>query len=184
MMSSANLLPLSDQNLILTGYTGPNQPLLGRQIGDRLKMVYINLEQVVEERTGETLNEFRERFGDARLKRVEAEIISETVLRRRAVIRISGRTLLNSEHVRALQETGPVICLYASLDAVLQRLHLVLGARYHDPQERALALGHLKSEWAVRALPGVHQIDTTYMNANETVEAIIALWQRLAIRRG
>jgi shikimate kinase len=177
-------ITLSEQNLILTGYTGPNQPAVGRQIAERLKMPFVNIDMHIEERMGMTGDELRARFGESRLKIVEAEIMGEAVLRRSSVIRVSGRTLLQGDYYRALQENGHIICLIAKLNAVLQRLHLALGARFHNPHERALALGHLKSEWAVRSLEGIHELDITYKSAEETVETVVALWQKLAIRRG
>ncbi len=178
------LLPFSERNLILTGYTGPNQPVIGLQVAERLRMPFVNTELQIEERAGMSADDLRARFGESRLKTVEAEIVREAVLRRSAVIRVSGRALLTGDHLKQFQETGFVICLSASLDAILQRLHLALGARYHNPQERALALGHLKSEWAIRSIPGIHDLDVTYMSEAEIVDSLIALWQRLAIRRG
>jgi shikimate kinase len=174
-------LALSDQNLILTGYTGPNQPLIGRRVAARMQMRYFNIEQEIENRTGTPVNEIRTLYGESRLKTLESEVVQEAALYRSAVIRISGQTLLHGNHFARLEETGPVICLVASLDAILQGLHLALGARFHDPNERALALGYLKREWAVRTLHGIHEIDTTYMLDDEIEDRVISLWQRVVI---
>lgn len=179
-----NLLPFADYNLILTGYTGPNQPLIGVQVAERLRLPLMNVEEQIEERTGLSMDELRVRFGESRLKTVEMEIMEEVILRRNAVIRISGRTLMQGSHLDDLIRTGPVICLVASLDAVLRRLHLALGARYHDPGERALALGHLQQEWAIRHKPGIHELDTTYLAEADIVDAVIELWQQLVFQRG
>jgi hypothetical protein len=64
---------------------------------------------------------------------------------------------------------------------VLQNLHLTLGARYHNPNERALVLGELQREWAVRSCPGLYEIDTTYKTESEIADAVIALWQQLVL---
>jgi shikimate kinase len=153
-------------------------------VAERLRMPFVNTRLLVEERSGMSAEELRAQFGESRLKTVEAEILGEAVLRRSAVIRVSGRALLSNHHLTQLQETGPIICLVANLDAILQQLHLALGARYHNPHQRALALGHLKDEWVIRSLPGILELDATYLSEAETVEAVIALWQRLAVRRG
>jgi predicted MPP superfamily phosphohydrolase len=91
--------------------------------------------------------------------------------------------LLVGDYFQRLQNTGPVICLVARLDAILQQLHLILGARYHDPNQRAMALGELKREWAVRQLHGIHELDVTALNESEMIEAVITLWQEVAIER-
>ncbi len=177
-------LPISDQNLILTGYIGPNQPLLGRQIADRLRLPFVNIENQIAERVGLPVEEIRIYYGETRLKSIEAEIIKEAMLRRSTVIRVSGRTLLHGDALAKLQQTGTVICLVIGLDAMLQRLHLHLGARYHNPEERALALGQLKREWAVRKMEGIHEINMTYMAEDEVIDTVISRWQELALVRG
>lgn len=176
-------LPFSERNLILTGYTGPDMLALGRQAAERLRLRYVNIELQIAERAGLPVDELRTYYGETRLKTIEAEIVQEAILRRSTVIRISGRTLLNGSNLERLAETGPVICLYITLDAMLHRLHQSMGARYHNPHERALALGELKREWAVRQQPGIHAMNTTYQSPEETLDALITLWQTLAIER-
>jgi shikimate kinase len=175
------ILPIADRNLILTGYTGPYQPLIGRQAAALLKMPYVNIELQIEERTGLTADEIRSRYGESRLKMVENEVVADAVLHRNAVIRISGQTLMHSHHYERFAETGPVICLVAELDAVLHSLHLALGARYHDPHERGLAIARLQREWAARRLPGIHELNTTYMDEATIVSAVIELWQAVVV---
>ncbi len=174
-------IPVADRNLILTGYTGPGQPAIGREIAALLHKPFVNINMQIEERHGLTSEEIRNRFGASRLKTLETEVVQEALLHRNAVIRVDGQTLLHGKHFERFQETGPVICLTASLDSVLQSLHLTLGARYHNPEERALALGHVQREWAVRKLSGIYEIDTTYMTETEIVEAVINQWQAVVV---
>jgi hypothetical protein len=56
----------------------------------------------------------------------------------------------------------------------------LISGRYHIPAERALALGRLKREWAVRELEGVYEIDTTYLTTPQIVDAIVQRWHELA----
>lgn len=175
--------PFSAHNLILTGYTGPNRPLVGRQLAERLHMPFVNMEQQIEQRTGLTVTELRASYGEARLKTIENELMAECILRRSTVLQVSGRTLLNTPHLETLQSTGVVICLVATLDAILQRLHLSMGARYHSPYERALALGQVRQHWAVRSLPGVHELNVTYLNEAEIIEQMVQMWTQLALVR-
>jgi len=175
------LLPFADRNLILTGYTGPNQPIIGQQAAERLKMRYVNVEMQIETREGLSPEALRVRYGEARLKTVESEVMQDVLLNRGVVIRVSGQTLLRLDYARRLSATGPIACLVVTLDAVLQRLHLSLGRNYHNPDERALAIGYLKREWAVRKLDSVRELDVTYLSESETVDALIALWQQMIL---
>lgn len=174
-------IPHSDRNLVLTGYFGPNQLIVVRRIAERLGMPLVNFEMRLEERAELSFDEIRIRFGEARLKTLEAEVVQEMVLYRGALIHISGQTLAHGDNLARLSETGLILCLVASLDAVLQRLHLALGARYHNPSERAVALGHVRREWTIRKLDGVHEFDTTSMSEAAIVDAIVALWREQAL---
>src|SRR4051794_29251482 len=105
-----------DQNLILTGYTGPGQLALARRVAERLRMPFVDFEQVLEARADLSGEELRIRFGEARLKTLESELVTEVALYRGTLIHISGKTLL--AHYARLNATGPVICVVATLDAV------------------------------------------------------------------
>ena len=147
-------------------------------------MRFVDVEAEIEQRTGEELEDIRSNYGERRVKTVENEIMNQVVLYRQTVLRINGSTLTHDDHLESLLPFSIVICLVARLDSILQRLHLSLGARYHDPAERAMALGRLNREWAVRGQPGVYEIDATDLDEEAIVNQTMALWQELAIERG
>jgi shikimate kinase len=174
-------IPPSDRNLILTGYTGPDQPAIGRRVATILNKPFVNIDLQIEERHGLTPAEIRAQFGESRLKTLENEVVQEALLHRSAVLRVGGPTLLRGSHHERFAETGPIICLVATLDAVLTSLHMTLGARYHNPDERALALGHVQREWAVRQLPDIYEVDATDMDEETIAATVIDLWQQLIL---
>jgi shikimate kinase len=183
-MFNRSALVLTDRNLILTGYSEPNKPRLGRQVAERLKMPFVDVEERIQERMGDTIDTLRETFGDRHVKTIESSIMEEMVLHRNAVIRISGGILSHNDHFERMAETGPVICLVARLDAILQRMHLSMGARYHNPAERGAQLGVLRREWAIRKKTGIHELDVTDLDETGMILAIAEYWQHLAIARG
>jgi shikimate kinase len=182
-MFNRSALVLTDRNLILTGYSEPNKPRIGRQIAERLKMPFVDVEERIQDRMGDSLDTLRETFGERHVKTIEASIMEEMVLHRNSVIRVSGSILTHNDHFERMTETGPVLCLVARLDAVLQRLHLTMGARYHDPAERGAQLGVLRREWAVRKKQGIHELDVTDLDESAMITAIAEFWQKLAIAR-
>lgn len=183
-MLNRSALTLTDRNLILTGYSEPNKPRVGRQVAERLKMPFVDVEERIQDRMGDTIDTLRETFGERHVKTLESSIMEEMVLHRNSVIRISGGILAHNDHFERMAETGPVICLVARLDAILQRLHLTMGARYHNPAERGAQLGILRREWAVRKKVGIHELDVTDLDEGRMILAISDYWQRLAIARG
>ena len=173
-----------DLNLVVTGYIEPNRPRISRRLAQELVLDLIDVERRIEDFFGDKIENIRDVYGERRLKAIETQIMDDVVLHRRALIRVSGQTLINSGHLRELQRTGIVVCLVASLDAILSRIHLTLGARYHDPTERSVAIGELQSEWKIREFENVHEFDATYVSEAELVTRIAAFWRDRAIRRG
>lgn len=183
-MASRDLRLHGDLNLIVTGYVEPNRPRISRQLASRLGLELIDVEREVEERLGETIDHIRTIYGERRLKAIETGIMDEAVLHRRALIRVSGHTLLSSGHLLELQRNGVIVCLVASLDSILRRIHLTLGARYHDPVERSRAIGELQREWRIREAPNVVEFDATAVTDAILIERIVEFWRDIAIRRG
>ena len=176
-------IPFTSRNLVLTGYVEPNRPRVAQQVAAQLSMPLVDAEQLLEDRLGDSMERIRSSYGERRLKTVEADLMQEVLLRRTSVIRVNGSTLVHSNHLTRIQETSIVICLVARLDSLLQKLHVSLGARYHDPAERAMEMGLLRREWAIRGKPGVHEIDATGINEADLVAQIADFWQKAAIER-
>jgi len=179
----SSFLPLSERNLILTGYIGPTFSTIGQQIASELRKPFVNIDNLIAERLDASIDELRTYFGEKRLKAIEAEIIQENALRRDSVIRVSGRTLAQSDHLARLAQTGPVLCLVVSLGTVLQRLHMSMGARYHNPDDRALALADLRREWAVRGSDAITEIDVTALETDTIIQTVTSTWREMAIER-
>lgn len=173
-----------DRNLILTGYIQPNQPRIGRQVAQRLGRRFVDVEELIEERMGDRPEAIRAQFGERHLKAVEDDVLDTVALMRSAVIRINGSTLANTDRRERLMANAATLCLVARLDAILQRLHVALGARYHDTAQRGAELGHLRREWAIRKIAGVEELDATYLSEPAIVDAIVAWWQVVALVRG
>ncbi len=184
MMEARELRLHGDLNLILTGYVEPNRPRISRQLAQRLGLTLIDVEREMEERLGDTIANLRATYGERHLKTVETEIMDEVVLHRRGLIRVAGSTLVGNVHLADLQRNGVIVCLVASLDSILRRIHLTLGARYHNPVERSRAIGELQREWRIREVEGVVEFDATYVSEAVLIERIAEFWRELAIRRG
>ncbi len=172
------------RNLVLSGYIGPQQATIGRRVAEALGRPYIDIDTLVEERNDLTSDEIRARFGEARLKTLEDEVMEEALLQREAVIRVSGYRLAQGDWLQRFLETGLVICLVASIDAVLHSLHQALGARYHEPDERALVLGQLQREWGLRGRPGTLELDTSDLELDGVVTRVLRLRQQTLAREG
>lgn len=170
----------ADKNLLITGYSGPGQQAIVRAVAARLHMPLLHFEALMENRAETSLDEFRLRFGETRLRTLEADVLGDVALARGSVLMMSGHVLAQTSSLDRMRASAIILCLVASLDAVLRRLHLAMGARYHNPSERERAVGVLRREWAVRGRPGVIEIDTTHLSDSAIQETVIAHWRELS----
>ncbi len=179
-----NISLARDLNLILSGYSELNKPRVGRGIAERLNMTFVDVREQVEHLLDKDLESVREKFGERRVAVIENDVMDGLVLRRGAVIRVNATTLVSSERRQSIMRTGFTACLTARLDALLQRSHITLGARYHDPAMRGEVLSLLRRESAVFQLDGVERFDVTDNSEREIIERLVAWWQTVAVVRG
>lgn len=177
-------LPLGARNLILTGDHETNKPRVGLSVAQHLGMPFVDINAQIDERLDTLPEDIRRDYGERRLKAIEDDVMADVSLYRRAVIRINGSTLARGNHLVDLQRSGYVLCLVARLDALLQRLHLTMGARYHNPADRAVAIAAIQREWAVRQHEGIRELDITDMDEDQTIETIVTLWREIGVERG
>jgi len=164
------------RNLILTGSTGTGKTGVGRRMTSQMEDAsFIDLEIEIQERHKYTPAQIRSIFGQARLTAIESEMVQELSLRRSNIIAINSTVLLEPKNLEQLRETGPILCLTASLGEILRRLHVQLGGQFQDPEQRALIVGRLKRERSLLTLD-LPQYDTTDKGINVVATQVKDFW--------
>jgi len=163
------------QNIILTGAMGVGKTTIGRAVARRLKVEMYDLENEIMTREGQSADEIRELFGEARLKALETEALRDLTLRRQSVVVISGPAMLNEANRDRLVESGPILCLTCTLNEILRRMYVARGAWFHNPANRGVLLSRLKREMRVAELD-VQKLDTSELSIEDTTTAVIEFW--------
>jgi len=153
-------------NLVLTGFMGTGKSSVGRALADRLDLEFVDTDALIEERHGPITEIFASQ-GQA----AATELAQRTGL----VIATGGGMLLDERNAAALDSTGVVICLTATVDELAARL-LVDGERSKRPllagddaRHRIESLLADRSEGYGRFT----QIDTTGRSIAEIVHDIL-----------
>lgn len=166
-------------NLILTGPKSVGKTTIGRIVGSRLGVEVADLEAEILAREGQSADEIRELFGEARLKALESSAIGALVLRRQSILIIPGAAMLDESNRSRLAASGAILCLTCPLNEQLRRLHVARGAWFHNPYNRATMLSRLKREQAVKTL-GLMMLDTSRVTAEAAASAAIEFWRERA----
>lgn len=164
------------RNLVLTGQMGTGKRSAGRVIAARLDIPLIDVEAEVQAQEGRSLRAIRATYGESRARSLAQEAIRALALRRHSIIVINGMLLLNPTN-RRVEADSDVLCLTCMLDEILRRMHTAMGARFHQPAERAILIARIKRGLPVRKL-GYPQLDTTYLSVEQIADRAIAYWRR------
>ena len=109
------------RNLALTGFMGCGKSTIGRQVARELKFDFVDTDGLIEEHTGRTIAEIFEHAGEAAFRELENEVVRQLEARQGVVIATGGGLVAQSGNLDSLKQHALVVCLWASVEAVLER---------------------------------------------------------------
>ena len=163
------------KNIIITGFMGTGKSVVAQQLACKLKMEFIDMDRIIEERQGTSIADIFARYGENYFREQESKLVKELSQKENRVIATGGGTLLSSDNARILDQRGQIICLYADSQTIYNRVKRkndrpllkgenVLNEIDHLLEERKKIYANIK--W---------KIDTTNLNIQEVTDKIIAL---------
>ena len=141
-----------DRQIYLNGMTGSGKSGLGRRAARDLGLPFTDLDQWIEEKSGMTIPEIFDQYGEAGFRRAETGALISLTRSRPGLIALGGGTAMTAENRKIMQAWGSVMTLktlfeirmplYRKLadvtipndgeyDRTLMLLERVLKERYH-----------------------------------------------------
>jgi len=173
-----------ERNIILTGFMGTGKTSIGRLMAERLRREFVDMDTVIEERTGRSIPQIFQEQGEAVFRALERELCRELAARSGLVIATGGGALVNAENRATLGATGDIICLRADPDVIMARVGASTNRPKLDGTDRRARIEALLDERAAAydAIP--LQLDTSQLSLAEAVERALALiWDLPEARR-
>ncbi len=165
------------KNIILVGFMGTGKSAAGRIVATRLKRDFVDMDAIIEDRTGKKISEIFADEGEAHFRGLERELTKELSAREDLVIATGGGIVLNPDNIEDFSKTGVVICLHADPDVILQRVakdtHRPL-LEGDDDKIKAIRDLLAKRQKLYDAIP--LKIDTNNHTARDTAEEVLALY--------
>ena len=115
-------MPEQKRNLVLIGFMGTGKSTLGRLCAAELGYSFCDSDHILEARAGCSIAELFEREGEAAFRERERQVIAELAATSGLVIATGGGAVLDGGNAARLRETGLLVLLTASPDAILKRV--------------------------------------------------------------
>ena len=112
----------SDYNITLTGFMGTGKTTVGRMLAESLGFEFVDTDALIEETSGKGIPEIFATMGEGAFRQLEQEAAQALAQKRGQIISTGGRMMLDPANKAALEPTGPIFCLVASVDEIFRRV--------------------------------------------------------------
>lgn len=109
-------------NVYLIGLMGAGKTTVGKKLASLLLLDFIDIDQLVEQRTGVSISHIFEVEGESGFRERESKLLAEVSDGRQAVISTGGGVILRAQNRQVMRKHGQVIYLRVSLEILWQRL--------------------------------------------------------------
>lgn len=102
------------KNIILVGLKGTNKSEIGEELARRLKIKFIDTDDIMKRESGLDLSELLKKIGEKQFRSLENNIIKKILNVSNTVIVVGGGSILNRKNIKALKQNGLVVSLITS----------------------------------------------------------------------
>ncbi|MBI5223762.1 type I 3-dehydroquinate dehydratase [Candidatus Micrarchaeota archaeon] len=110
-----------DKSIALIGFMGSGKTTVGKLLSKHLKKDLIDLDQKIELKTGKSISEIFERYGEDEFRRIETEELQKALEGDAKVIACGGGAILRRENLEQLEKNAVVIWLFAQPETIIKR---------------------------------------------------------------
>jgi shikimate kinase len=133
--------------IIFVGLPGSGKTTIGRQMGRRLGLPFLDSDSVIEQRLGCSIREFFDREGEERFRDIEQNVLDDLSKYHHGVLSTGGGSVLRPLNRQNLHTRGKVVYLRSTPEEVFRRLKHDMQRpllQVDDPQEKLRALFNVR----------------------------------------
>ena len=124
MNGKENTLSVSDTPglIFLVGFMGCGKTTLGRKLSSRLGYGFMDLDHVLEAKEGMTIADYFKKFGEDAFRKLESEVLKQTVYPEHAVISTGGGLPCFFDNMDWMNAHGKTVYIKLSPKTLAERL--------------------------------------------------------------
>lgn len=167
-------------NIVLIGYRGSGKSTVGRRLAAHLKMRFVDIDDLIEERQGLPISDIVKSHGWGHFRKLESGTIEEISKENGLIIAPGGGAVLDTDNVKALKKNGFIIWLKTDKQILVERLNHDPGTQTRRPTLTGKGTSEeLKEVMSLREpiyeRVSEIQIDTSMIDVETVVERISAI---------
>ena len=169
------------KNLVLVGFMGSGKTSAGKLAAHKLGMKFVDMDDVVEQRHGQTISKIFEKQGEAFFRQQERALVRELASQQDRVIATGGGIVLDPNNLRDFSRTGVVICCWVDAKVAYERTrHAKHRPLLESDPDRLVRIESLlgQRERLYKSIP--LQIDTSAMNVEQQADELVRIYQQHA----
>ncbi len=163
------------KNIILVGFMGTGKTAVGKELAKRLKMKFVDMDDIIEGREGMKISKVFAEKGEPYFRSIEKKVAKEISKQANLVIAAGGGAVIDEENVRVLKSSGTMICLTASPEVILERTKGYANRPLLNVSDPKAKISELLAKRAAYYARADRQVDTTALTVHDVVQKILSV---------
>ena len=165
------------KNLLLTGMMGVGKSTVGKKLAKKLKLKFIDIDQIVEKKEKSTIKEIFENKGEDYFRKTEKKISLEELKKNNSVIALGGGAFMDTSIRKEAKNSSVSFWLDLNLKSLFIRLKNVKKRPLLNQDNLEKSVNKIYSERKKIYNKSDFRIECGSMNINQIVNKIIKLYE-------
>jgi len=165
------------KNLLLTGMMGVGKSTVGKKLAKKLKLKFIDIDQIIEKKEKMIIKEIFENIGEDYFRKTEKKISLEELKKNNSVIALGGGAFMDESIRKEAKNSSISFWLDMSLESLLIRLKNVKKRPLLDQDNLEESINKIYSERKEIYNKSDFRIKCDSMNADQIINKIIKLYE-------
>ncbi|MFA6922842.1 MAG: shikimate kinase [Bacteroidales bacterium] len=116
-------LKIENYKLFLIGFMGCGKTTFGKKLANKLKLEFIDLDDIIESTYGKSIAMIFESEGEGAFRKKESHVLNKIILKKKFVVATGGGTPCFYDNMEIMKKAGKVIYLKMSPKSLAARLY-------------------------------------------------------------